>query len=94
MTSLDKPQVLIRCVSFLYFLPPRLLLRHVGLVADADEVVCELLDGVGGYTGLDGLGVVGDEDGHVGLDDHNAFLALLDSKIRQQRSPTSPNKFP
>ena len=46
------------------------------LVADTDEVVCELLDGVGGYAGLDVLGVVGDEDGHVGLDDHDAFLAL------------------
>lgn len=46
------------------------------LVADADEVVCELLDSVGGYAGLDVLGVVGDEDGHVGLDDNDAFLAL------------------
>lgn len=46
------------------------------LVADADKVVRELLDGVGGGAGLDGLGVVGDEDGHVGLDDDNTFLAL------------------
>jgi hypothetical protein len=46
------------------------------LVADADEVVRELLDGVGGHAGLDGFRVVGDEDGHVGLDDHDAFSAL------------------
>jgi hypothetical protein len=35
-----------------------------------------LLDGVGGGAGLDGLGVVSDEDGHVGLDDHDTLLAL------------------
>jgi hypothetical protein len=46
------------------------------LVADANEVVGELLDGVGGHAGLDGFRVVGDEDGHVGLDDHDAFSAL------------------
>lgn len=46
------------------------------LVTNADEVVGELLDGVGGGTGLDGLGVVSDEDGHVGLDDDDALLAL------------------
>jgi hypothetical protein len=46
------------------------------LIADADEVVSELLDGVGGRTGLDALGVVGDEDGLVGLDDDHAFPAL------------------
>lgn len=46
------------------------------LVTDADEVVGELLDGVGGGTGLDSLGVVGDEDSHVGLDDDDTFLAL------------------
>jgi hypothetical protein len=46
------------------------------LVANADEVVRELLDGVGGNTRLDGFRVVGDEDGHVGLDDHDAFSAL------------------
>jgi hypothetical protein len=45
-------------------------------VADADEVVGELLDGVGGHAGLDGLRVVSDKDGHVGLDDHDAFSAL------------------
>lgn len=46
------------------------------LVTNADEVVGELLDGVGGGAGLDGLGVVSDEDGHVGLDDDDALLAL------------------
>ena len=50
--------------------------RVGALVADANEVVGELLDGVGGHAGLHGLGVVGDEDGHVGLDDHDALLAL------------------
>lgn len=46
------------------------------LVTDADEVVAELLDGVGGHAGLDGLRVVGDEDSLSGLDDHDAFPAL------------------
>lgn len=46
------------------------------LVANADEVVGKLLDGVGGRAGLDGLGVVGDKDGLGGLDDHDAFPAL------------------
>jgi hypothetical protein len=46
------------------------------LVADADEVVAELLDHGGGRTGLDALGVVSDEDSLVGLDDDHAFPAL------------------
>lgn len=55
------------------FLSPRCSVR---LVANANKVVGELLDGVGGRTGLDALGVVGDEDGLVGLDDDHAFPAL------------------
>lgn len=51
-------------------------MQVASLVADANEVVRELLDGVGGGAGLDGLGVVSDEDGHVGLDDDDALLAL------------------
>lgn len=46
------------------------------LVADADKVVGELLDSVGGRAGLDGLRVVGDEDGLGGLDDDDALSAL------------------
>lgn len=47
------------------------------LVADANEVVGQLLDGVGCAAGLDGLRVVRDEDGFGGLDDDDAFSALL-----------------
>lgn len=46
------------------------------LVANADEVVAELLDSVGSNTGLHDLWVVGDEDGLGGLDDDNTLLAL------------------
>ena len=54
----------------------------VCLVADADEVVGELLDSVGRGSGLDALGVVSDEHGLVGLDDDDAFFALLKIKSR------------
>jgi hypothetical protein len=53
--------------------PPRCAVR---LVSDLDEVVAELLDGVGGRSRLNGLGEVSDEDGEGGLDDDNTFLAL------------------
>lgn len=46
-------------------------------VPDAGQIVGELLDDVGGHAGLHRLGVVGDEDGLDGLDDDDAFLALL-----------------
>jgi len=46
-------------------------------VPDADEIIAELLDRIGGGAGLHRLGVVGDEDGQDGLDDDDAFLALL-----------------
>jgi hypothetical protein len=58
------------------------------LVANADEVIGKLLDGVGGCARLDALGVVGDENSHVGLDDHNTFSALRKGKhIRQCPNP-------
>lgn len=59
-----------------------LLLPHFGmrsrrcLVPDLDKVIAELLDGVGGGTGLDRLWVVCDEDGLGGLDDDHALAAL------------------
>lgn len=46
------------------------------LVADTDEVVGELLHGVGCDAGLDGFRVMGDEDGLGGLDDDDALSAL------------------
>lgn len=46
------------------------------LVANAYQVVGELLDGVGGNTRLDVLGVVSDEESLLGLDDDQTFLAL------------------
>ena len=53
-----------------------LVARTRGLVVDAYQVVGELLDGVGGGTRLHSLGIVGDEEGLLGLDDDDAFLAL------------------
>jgi hypothetical protein len=47
------------------------------LVADAYQVIGELLDSVGGDTRLDVLGVVGDEESLLGLDDDETFLALV-----------------
>jgi hypothetical protein len=47
------------------------------LVADAYQIVGELLDSVGGNTRLDVLGVVGDEESLLGLDDDETFLALV-----------------
>lgn len=52
------------------------LLFRLSLVADIDEVVGKLLDGVGGGARLDALGVVGHKDGLGGLDDDNALSAL------------------
>lgn len=51
-------------------------LTGLHLVADADEVVGKLLDGVGSRARLHGLRIVGDEDGLGGLDDNDAFPAL------------------
>lgn len=50
---------------------------HQALVSDADEVVGQLLDRVGGSAGLHTLGVVGDENGLGGLDNDETLLALL-----------------
>jgi hypothetical protein len=47
------------------------------LVANAYQVIGELLDSVGGNTRLDVLGVVGDEESLLGLDDDETFLALV-----------------
>ena len=45
-------------------------------IANTDEVVGQLLYGRGCGTRLDGFGVVGDEDGLGGFDDHDALFAL------------------
>jgi hypothetical protein len=47
------------------------------LVANAYQVISELLDSVGGNTRLDVFGVVGDEESLLGLDDDKTFLALV-----------------
>jgi hypothetical protein len=51
--------------------------RTSSLVANAYQIVGELLDSVGGNTRLDVLGVVGDEESLLGLDDDQTFLALV-----------------
>lgn len=48
----------------------------VPLVANADKVCAQLLNGVGGTAGLHGLRVVCDEKRLLGLDDDDALLAL------------------
>lgn len=53
-----------------------IIIIKVPLVAHADKVVGELLDGVCCRPGLNGLGVVSDEDGLLGLDDDDALFAL------------------
>ncbi len=45
-------------------------------VAHAGQVISKVLDGLGGSARLDGLRVVGDEDGLDGLDDDDAFFPL------------------
>lgn len=45
-------------------------------VSYSDEVIGELLDGVGGIAWLDGFGVVGDKKGLRSLDDDDALLTL------------------
>jgi len=55
------------------------------LVADAYQVVGELLDGVGGNTRLDVLGIVGDEKSLLGLDDDQTFLALVACQLTNVR---------
>jgi len=42
----------------------------------ANQVVAQLLDGVCGHTGLNRLGIVREEDGHLRLDNDHAGLAL------------------
>lgn len=46
------------------------------LVADADEVVGQLLDRVDGCVGLHAVRVVGEEHGLLGFDDDEAFFVL------------------
>jgi len=63
--------------SLAFYASPTSFIRCADcLVADADEVVGELLDSVGRRSRLDGLRVVGDEHGLVGLDDDDTFSAL------------------
>lgn len=75
------------CSSFLHFslsfssiypsfVQPACPSSRNSLVANADQVVSQLLDSVGSRAGLNGLGVVRDEDCLRGLDDHNALSAL------------------
>lgn len=59
------------------------------LIANADEVVAELLDSISGNTGLHDLWVVGDEDCLSGLDDDNTFLALWYRQISRGSSVVS-----
>lgn len=61
--------------------PPGLPLSHIGhgadgLVADADQVVGEGLDGLCRVAGLRVLGMVADEDGLLGLGNADTDLAL------------------
>lgn len=60
-----------------------------GLVADADQVVGEGLDGLCRVAGLGVLTVVADEDGLFGLGDAEAFLAL-----RFVQKEALANRFP
>jgi hypothetical protein len=46
------------------------------LITDLDQVIAQLLDGVGGGARLHRLRVMRDEDGLCGLDDDDAFPAL------------------
>jgi len=46
-------------------------------VPNLDQVITQLLDHRGRGTGLHALGVVCDEDGLCGLDDDDAFSALI-----------------
>ena len=58
-------------------MPEKMRIETPPLVANAYQVIGELLDGVGGNTRLDVLGVVGDEKSLLGLDDDQTFLALI-----------------
>lgn len=64
-------------VNLSFYFPSSIPSGPSNLVADANEVVGQLLDGVGCAAGLDGLRVVRDEDGFGGLNDDDAFSALL-----------------
>lgn len=52
--------------------------RSPGLVAQTNEVVGEVLDGLGGVARDDVLAVMRDDDGLCGLGDHDAVPALYD----------------
>ena len=58
-------------------MPEKMRIETPPLVANAYQVIGELLDGVGGNTRLDVLGVVSDEESLLGLDDDQTFLALI-----------------
>ncbi len=47
------------------------------LIAHTGKIISKFLDGLGGDTRLDGLRVVGDEDGLDRLDDDDAFFTLM-----------------
>ena len=76
MTKKSKPALACIRLAFLCLSPTSFFGCAVCLVADADEVVGELLHSVGRNSRLDGLGVVGDKHGLVGLDDDDTFSAL------------------
>jgi len=58
------------------------------LVALLDEIICQLLDCCCCVPGHHAVFVVGDEDGHFGLDNHNAFSALYPRNISQLHRQT------
>lgn len=47
------------------------------LIAHTGKIISKFLDGLGGDARLDGLRVVGDEDGLDRLDDDDAFFTLM-----------------
>lgn len=58
----------------------RCSLPHVFLITKADQIVGQLLDGVGCGAGYDAFGVVADQEGLNGFDDDDALLALFRSR--------------
>jgi hypothetical protein len=81
MTKKSKPARACFCLNLHAFSASSLRCAAC-LVPDLDEVVGELLDGVGGRSRLDALGEVSDEDSLGGLDDDDTLLALRGKKSR------------
>lgn len=86
--GLSSPQSRFRPTSVVF---DSILIFHKPLlVACPNQIITQLLHRCGCLTRLYGLGVVCDEEGLLGLDDHDAFFSLY--SFKGEKSKLLPNR--